>query len=108
MMKNQHLVSGSVLEKVINRKKKTNSVFNVKSKATEKEYTYKINRSEWKGMWYTHVRVETRYLHFKYIGSYFNGKIGKNKSTNTSPSATAIAWILRKVEQKKFNYWIPK
>jgi len=100
-MKPQHLISSEVLGKVLIREKKTNGIFTVKSNKTGKEYTYKISRSEFNGKWYTHIKVESMYMNFKYLGSYFNGKLKKKGEYVTSPSANGIAYILKKVEEGK-------
>lgn len=77
--------------------------FTVRSKATGKDFTFKINRSEWNEKWYTHVKVETGYMEFTYLGSYFNGAIFKKRQPVKTPSAIAIAWVLRMIENQKFD-----
>ena len=95
-----HLISTSALLNVISPEKKNNgSSFTINSNATGVEYTYKIARKEFKGKWYTHVSVETQYLKFMYLGSYFKGKIYKKGAVITSPSASAIAHVLNGVEK---------
>jgi len=84
-------------------KKNSGSPFTVVSKATQKDYTFKIKRNEYKGKFYTHVYVETGYLEFTYVGSYFNGKIYKNRTVSTTPTAKVMSWILTRVESKKFD-----
>ena len=100
-MNDSHLISTKVLEKVIYREKKTNGVFTVKSKKTGKDFTYKVSRSEFKGKWYTHIKVESMYMNFKYLGSYFNGKLTKKGELVDTPSATAISYVLQKIEEGK-------
>jgi len=100
-MKNTYLISTKVLDKVIHREKKTNGIFTVKSKKTGKDFTYKIGRSEYNGKWYTHVKVESMYMNFKYLGSYFNGKLKKKGEFINTPSAIAIAYVLKKIEEGK-------
>lgn len=101
----KNTISPSTLKQVISREKNNNgSSFTVKSIATGKDYTYKISRSEWKGKWYTHVKVETQYLEFKRLGSYFNGKIYNKGKVVETPSAIAIAFVLNKVEQGKIAW----
>lgn len=77
--------------------------FTIVSKVTGKDYTYKISRSEWKGKFYTHIRVEQGYLNFNYLGSYFNGKMFKKRILVNTPSAIAISWVLDKVEKGMFD-----
>ena len=72
-----------------------------KSLRTGKDFTFKIARKEFQGKWYTHLYVETEYLQFQHLGTYFNGKVWKKRSEVASPSATAIGWILAKVEEGK-------
>lgn len=79
------------------------AAFTVRSMKTHKDYTYKISKSEFNGQLYTHVRVETEYLNFSYLGSYRNGKIVRKGSTVETPSAVAISWILDKVQANKFE-----
>lgn len=101
---NSNLITSDKLNIVISREKRNNgSNFTVKSTKTGKEYTYKISRSKYKDKWYTHVQVETRYLNFKYLGSYFNGKLYHKGQVVTTPSAVAICWVLSKVQQRKFE-----
>jgi hypothetical protein len=77
--------------------------FTLKSIKTGKEFTYSISRSEFKGNWYTHVKVENNYLEFNRIGSYFNGRITNKRKLVDTPSAKAIAFVLKAVEDKKFD-----
>lgn len=104
-MKEQHLISSITLSKVLKSEKNNNgAVFTVKSCKTGKDYTYKISRSVYNGKWYTHINVETEYLKFKRLGTYFNGTITNKKSVVDSPSAVAIAFVLDKVEKEQFTF----
>ena len=104
-MKEQHLISSITLSKVLKSEKNNNgAIFTVKSCKTGKDYTYKISRSSYNGKWYTHINVETEYLKFKRLGTYFNGVITNKKSVIDSPSAVAIAFVLDKVEKEQFVY----
>lgn len=78
--------------------------FTLKSKASGKEFTYSISRSEFKGNWYTHVKVENNYLEFKKLGSYRNGRITKKQIPVNTLSAKAIAFVLNAVENAEFDY----
>jgi len=99
------LVSTKILSNVISREKQNKgATFTIKSLTSGVDYTYKLVRKEWKGKWFTHVLVETQYLSFKYLGSYFKGKLFHKKSIVKSPTAIAIGFILEKVEQGKFKY----
>ena len=84
-------------------KNNNGAAFTIRSKVTGKDFTYKINRSEWNGRWYTHIKVEKEYMNFVYLGSYFNGAIFRKRQPVKTPSAVAIAWVLRMVENQKFD-----
>lgn len=78
--------------------------FTIKSKKTGKDFTYSISRSEFKGKWYTHVKVETEYMKFRRLGSYFNGRITNKRQLVNSPAAQAIAFVLKAVEAERFDF----
>jgi len=100
-----HVISSSSLVSVIGAEKNNSGAdFTIKSLATGKDYTYAISRSEFKGKWYTHIKVETGYLEFKRLGSYFNGKIYQKGQVVDSPSAVAIGFVLKKVEEGKIEF----
>lgn len=100
-----HKISASALYEVINRQANNKGAdFTIKSLKTGKDYTYKIARSEYNGKWYTHIKVETEYLKFVRLGTYFNGRITHKGQAVDSPSAVAIAWILSRVESKQFDF----
>ena len=99
------IISSKSLFNVVTREKNNNgAVFTVKSLKTKKDFTYKISRKFWNKKWYTHVRCENGYLNFNYLGTYFNGKIFKKGAVNTIPTAESIAFILKWVEQGKFEW----
>jgi hypothetical protein len=99
-----HIISSSALFSVIKAEKNNSgSDFTIKSIATGKDYTYAISRSKFKGNWYTHISVEQEYQKFVRLGSYFKGKIYQKGQLVSSPSATAICWVLERVEQSKFD-----
>jgi hypothetical protein len=100
-----HIISSSALYEVINREKNNKGAdFTIRSKKTGKDYTYSISRSLYNGNWYTHVKVETEYLKFVRLGTYFKGSIRHKGNMVDSPSAIAIAYILAKVETKAFDF----
>ena len=104
-MSNKHQIDSSVILDIL--KTETNGkggMFTIKSIKTEKEYTYKINRTFFKDKWYSHIFVETNYLDFTYLGSYSNGVITNKKIVNISPSAIAIGYILNCLEKGLFDY----
>lgn len=100
----KHIISTKVLETVIKAEKKNSgATFTIKSLKTSKDYTYSINRKKYNDKWFTFVNVETTYLKFDKLGSYFNGKIYNAGKVVDSPSALAIAWVLKKVEEGQFE-----
>lgn len=100
-----HKISSSTLYEVITREKNnTGADFTIRSLKTGKDYTYSISRSQYNGKWYTHVKVETEYLNFTRLGTYFGGAIRHKGKLVDSPSAVAIAYILAKVESKQFDF----
>ena len=103
-----NIISSEALYNVITREKNNKgATFTIKSKLTGKDFTYKIARSEFKGRWYTQVYVETGYMQFTHLGSYFKGKIYKRGGEITSPSAIGISFVLFKVENRHFE-WLDK
>lgn len=98
-MPNMYLISSSALGIVINAETRNNgAAFTIKSKATGKDFTYLISRSEFQGKWYTHVKVEEGYLNFRRLGTYFRGAITNKREVVHTPAADAIAFVLGKVE----------
>jgi hypothetical protein len=96
--------SPSALLPVISANKNNNGAeFTVVSKATGKDFTFKINRSEFNGKFYTHVKVEQEYMNFRYLGTYFMGAIRRKREVIKTPAAVAIAWVLDKVEKGKIS-----
>jgi hypothetical protein len=100
----KHVIPSTSLTSVLKAEKNNNGAsFVIKSLKTGKEYTYTITRSLFNGKWYTHISVEMEYMNFKRIGTYFSGKIYNKKNVVNIPTATAIAWVLSKVEEEKFD-----
>ena len=105
MCETKNTISSSALKTVLDREKKTNgAIFTIKSKATGKEFTYKISRKLWNEKWWTFVKVETQYMNFKYLGSYLNGKLYFKGSQIVTPSANAISFILGEVEKGRIGW----
>lgn len=99
-----HKISPKALFDVITSKKhKSGGEFTVRSLRTGKDFTYKINRSKWQERFFTHVKVEVGYLQWRYLGTYKAGKITRRGSLINSESAIAIAWILNRVENQRFD-----
>lgn len=104
-MSNTVKISSKVLDSLVLREKKSKGgVFTVKSIKTGKEYSYKIGRSEFNGVWFTHVKVEQGTQMFKYLGWYKDGKLLRKKQSVKTPAAIAIAAVLRYVELGKFDW----
>jgi hypothetical protein len=100
----KHLIDPAALRAVLTSQKNNHGAeFTTVSKKTGKDYTFKLSRSEYKGKWYTHVRVEVQYQEYKYLGSYFNGRIYHKGQTVLTDAAVAIAWILERVEGQRFE-----
>ena len=95
--------SRSLLEVITRESNNNGSEFTIKSMRTGKDYTYKISRSEFKGKWYTHVKVEREYLKFVRLGTYYNGKIFNKGIVVDTPSSVAIGWVLDNVEKGLFD-----
>lgn len=103
-----NVISSKSLADVIFRERKNNgAIFTVKSLKTKKDYTYKISRAKYNDKWYTHVKCESGYLNFKYLGSYFKGKLYKKGELQKTPTAIAISFILDYVEKGKTD-WLDK
>jgi len=100
-----HVISASALKSVIKAEKNNSGAdFTLKSLKTGKDFTFAISRSFFNNTWYTHVSVETGYLSFTRLGSYFNGKIFNKGKVVDTPSATAISFVLQKVEEDKIEF----
>ena len=105
-MSNKHAISAENLIHLINNegKKLNGAPFTIRSKKSGKDYTFKISQSVFKNRNYVHVKVETEYLNFKYMGYYKNGDIvrGNNVIVNT-PASTAVSWFLRQLFNNNFK-----
>lgn len=87
-----HPVPSSSLEIVLKTEKNNDGGnFTLRSKKSNKDYTYKIKRSEFKGRWYTHVFIERQYLDFLRLGTYSNGLIKNGGQVVNSDTANGIA-----------------
>jgi hypothetical protein len=98
-----NLVNPESLTQVLkSTKKNKGGNLTVLSKATNKEFTYRIARSEFKEKWYTQVYVETQYLQFRHLGVYREGGIFKAGQPVTSPAAKGAGWVLGNCEKGNF------
>ncbi len=98
------LIAPSAIQIILNDKKQSNGgPITVKSKLSGVDYTFKLSRQYFKESNYLHVKVETQYLDFKYLGYYRNGQIVKKGEIASSPSAIAIGWVLRNIERNRLG-----
>ena len=101
-MNTQYKISSTALELVLLAPKNNRGAsFTVRSKESGKDYTYMIQRAEFKGNWYTHIFVEKTYLHFDYIGNYFNGNIWLKKQQVKTPRISIVLLLKTKVVLKE-------
>lgn len=96
------IIKAENLSAIFGDKQNNGGSFTVKSKKTGKDFTFKVANKSWNGKTYTHVSVETQYLDWSYLGTFFNGKIYHKKQVVNSPSAVAIGWLLTNVQQGNF------
>ena len=89
----------SLIQVITSEKRNKGGNFTLRGRKTNKDFTYKISRSEFNGTWFTHVYVETQYLSFKHLGYYRNGNIFKGGSVVESDTAKGISWLLRQIEK---------
>lgn len=93
--------SDSILTLIQTETEFKGSPFTVKSKETEKDYTFKLSKTFFKNHYYLNVYVETQYMVFKHLGVYKHGKLLKKGSLVNTPSALAIEWVLRNLDMKR-------
>ncbi len=107
----KYAISAESLKHFINNegKKLNGAPFTIRSKKSGKDYTFKVSQVPFKNSNYIHIKVETEYLNFKYMGWFKDGKIvKKNKDTNTNevvntPAGEAVSWFLRQMFSNNFN-----
>ena len=97
-----HTISSQLLQNLFADKNVKGGAFTVRSRKTGKDYTFKMSTNVFNEKPYLHVKVETNYMEFQYLGFFSNGKLIRKGVEVESPSATAAAWILRQLEQKQF------
>ena len=90
------------LQYLFREKNNNGAEFTVKSLKTGKDYTFKVNRSEYNGTWYTHVKVEKGYDSFVRLGTFSNGKITHKREEVKTPAADAISWLLRQIVNQDY------
>jgi len=97
-----NVVKAKELELLFNLEQKLKAKFTLKSKATGKDFTYSLFKSDWGQKTYLQVAVEIDYLNFMHVGYYSNGVIKKRRKEIKTLSAKAIAWALRNIERGNF------
>lgn len=108
---NKHSISAENLKNLINTegKKLNGAPFTVRSKKTGKDFTFKISQVPFKSSNYIHIKVETEYLNFKYLGWLKDGNVvKKNKDTNVNevvntPAGQAVSWFLRQLFNNQYD-----
>lgn len=103
--KQLHEVDARALEHILLVKKnKTSAPITIRSKRTGKDYTFKISRSEYKGRWYTHIKIERGgHLAFSHIGYYRRGHIWKNGAPVETKAARSIQWVLKRIQKNQYE-----
>lgn len=98
-------ISAENLKHFINNegKKLNGAPFTIRSKKSGKDYTFKISQVPFKDNNYIHIKVETEYLNFKYMGWYRDGKIINKKLEVNTPASQAVSWFLRQMFSNNFD-----
>jgi len=98
-------ISAENLKHFINNegKKLNGAPFTIRSKKSGKDYTFKISQVPFKDNNYIHIKVETEYLNFKYMGWYRDGKIINKKLEVDTPASQAVSWFLRQMFSNNFD-----
>ncbi len=98
-------ISAENLKHFINNegKKLNGAPFTIRSKKSGKDYTFKVSQVPFKDNNYIHIKVETEYLNFKYMGWYRDGKIINKKLEVDTPASQAVSWFLRQMFSNNFD-----
>jgi len=98
-------ISAENLKHFINNegKKLNGAPFTIRSKKSGKDYTFKISQVPFKDNNYIHIKVETEYLNFKYMGWYRDGKIINKKLEVDTPASQAVSWFFRQMFSNNFD-----
>ncbi len=101
----KYSISAENLKHFINNegKKLNGAPFTIRSKKSGKDYTFKISQVPFKDNNYIHIKVETEYLNFKYMGWYRDGKIINKKLEVDTPASQAVSWFLRQMFSNNFD-----
>lgn len=105
MEQQRHEVTGEALLPILSvEKEKKSAPIVIQSRRTGKDYTFKISRSEWHEKWYTHIWIEQTYDHYAHMGTYYLGRIWKDKKPLITKGAKSIAWVLKHAEAEHFDF----
>ena len=101
----KYSISAENLKHFINNegKKLNGAPFTIRSKKSGKDYTFKVSQIPFKNSNYIHIKVETEYLNFKYMGWYRDGKIINKKLEVDTPASQAVSWFLRQMFSNNFD-----
>jgi hypothetical protein len=101
----KYSISAENLKHFINNegKKLNGAPFTIRSKKSGKDYTFKVSQVPFKDNNYIHIKVETEYLNFKYMGWYRDGKIINKKLEVNTPASQAVSWFLRQMFSNNFD-----
>lgn len=111
-MSNLHKIDQSNIISLITNMDEKNlngGAFTIRSKRTGKDYTFKISHKPFNGFNYLHIKVETEYMNFRYMGYYREGQImRRDKQTKQlkvvdTPASTAISWFIRMIKAGNFD-----
>jgi hypothetical protein len=79
------------------------SMFTIKSRKTQKDFTFKLVKKTFHDKQYLHIYVEVNYMQFKYVGFYWEGKIYRSHKEVTSISAKVASWLFRQLQKQKMQ-----
>lgn len=104
-MNTKHAISAQNLVHLINKegKKLSGAPFTIRSKKTGKDYTFKVSQALFNNNNYLHLKVETQYLIFKYMGWYKDGKVINKKVEVDTPASQAISWFMKMLLANKLD-----
>ena len=104
-MNTKHPISAENLVHLINNegKKLNGAPFTIRSKKTGKDYTFKVSQVFYQNNNYLHLKVETQYLVFKYLGWYKDGKVIYKKTEVNTPASQAISWFMKMLLANKLD-----
>lgn len=99
----KQITAESLATVVTRQKRNKGGPFTLTSAVSGVGYTFIIDRTPYSNTWFTHIHVEMALGHFLYLGTYFKGAIKRYGSSNNTDAAIAICYVLKKIEENKFN-----